>query len=34
MEEFYRAIHQIVGELMVAENFYIALYDEERALIN
>jgi GAF domain-containing protein len=34
MQEFYRAIHEVVGELMNAENFYIALYDEERQLIN
>ena len=30
MPAFYRTIHEIVGELMYAENFYIALYDEER----
>src|SRR6266480_4013452 len=34
MQEFYRAIHEVVGELMDAKNFYIALYDEERQLIN
>jgi PAS domain S-box-containing protein len=34
MPEFYRAIHEIVGELMYARNIYIALYDEERQLIN
>jgi PAS domain S-box-containing protein len=34
MQEFYRAIHAVVGELMNARNFYIALYDEERQLIN
>jgi PAS domain S-box-containing protein len=34
MQEFYRAIHEIVGELMDAKNFFIALYDEERRLIN
>ena len=28
MAEFYAAIHAIVAELMYAENFYIALYDE------
>ena len=28
MAEFYPAMHAIVGELMNAENFYIALYDE------
>jgi PAS domain S-box-containing protein len=34
MQEFYAAVHAIVGELMYAENFFIALYDEERQLIN
>ena len=34
MPSFYAAIHAIVGELMYAENFYIALYDERRQLIN
>jgi PAS domain S-box-containing protein len=34
MQEFYRAIHEIVGELMYAENFFIALHDEERGLTN
>ncbi len=34
MAEFYLAMHAIVGELMNAENFYIALYDEERQLLN
>jgi len=34
MPEFYRAIHEVVGELMPAKNFYIALYDEQRQLIN
>jgi PAS domain S-box-containing protein len=33
MQQFYRAIHEIVGELMDARNFYIALYDAERQLI-
>jgi len=27
LPQFYRAIHNIVGELMYARNFYIALYD-------
>ncbi len=31
MPAFYAKIHEIVGELMYADNFYIALYDEERA---
>jgi PAS domain S-box-containing protein len=34
MQEFYRAIHEIVGELMFAENFFIALWDEEHRLIS
>ncbi len=34
MQDFYRQIHAIVGELMYADNFYIALYDEERRAIN
>ena len=29
MGEFYAAVHGIVGELMYADNFYIALYDGE-----
>ena len=34
MQEFYAAMHGIVGELMDASNFYIALYDEDRQMIN
>ena len=34
LQEFYRAIHGVVAELMYARNFYIALYDEERRLIS
>ena len=34
MREFYRAVHSVVGELMYANNLYIALYDEERQLIS
>ena len=34
MQEFYRAIHEVVGELMPAKNFFIALYDDQRQLIN
>ncbi|MEP7225664.1 MAG: GAF domain-containing protein, partial [Actinomycetota bacterium] len=34
MPSFYAGIHQIVGTLMNAENFYIALYDEEHGSIN
>src|SRR3954451_14753198 len=31
---FYATIHGIVGELMYAANFYIALYDADRRLLN
>ena len=34
MQEFYREVHAVVGELMQANNFFIALYDDERQLIN
>jgi signal transduction histidine kinase/CheY-like chemotaxis protein len=34
LQEFYRAIHAVVGELIYARNFFLALYDEERRLIN
>jgi PAS domain S-box-containing protein len=34
MQEFYRAVHEVVGELMYAKNFMIALYDDGRQLIN
>ena len=34
MQQFYAAIHGIVGELMNADNFYVALYDEERQAMN
>jgi GAF domain-containing protein/CheY-like chemotaxis protein len=34
MPSFYAAIHEIVGELMYADNFYIALYDPDRERIS
>jgi GAF domain-containing protein/CheY-like chemotaxis protein len=34
MEDFYRGVHEILGALIYAENFYIALYDESRTLIS
>ena len=34
LHAFYATIHGIVGELMFADNFYIALYDQERGSIN
>ncbi|HEX6269053.1 MAG TPA: GAF domain-containing protein, partial [Anaerolineales bacterium] len=33
MQSFYRKLHKIVGKLMYAENFFIALYDEQSDLI-
>ena len=34
LQEFYREVHAVVGELMHAANFFIALYDDERQLIS
>jgi signal transduction histidine kinase/DNA-binding response OmpR family regulator/HPt (histidine-containing phosphotransfer) domain-containing protein len=34
MEQFYASLHDIVGELMYANNFYIVLYDEARNAMN
>jgi GAF domain-containing protein/CheY-like chemotaxis protein len=34
MDAFYTEIHHIVGELMYADNFYIALYDDRYGLVN
>ena len=34
MQEFYREVHAVVGELMYAKNLFIALYDEERQRIS
>src|SRR4051812_23739786 len=34
MDEFYRGLHEILGQLMYAENIYIALVDEVRREIN
>ncbi|CAN5584120.1 hypothetical protein BH23CHL7_BH23CHL7_16240 [soil metagenome] len=34
MGEFYAAMHLIVGELMFANNFYIALYDADEQTLN
>jgi signal transduction histidine kinase/CheY-like chemotaxis protein/nitrate/nitrite-specific signal transduction histidine kinase len=34
LQDFYRAVHATVAGLMFAENFYIALYDDQRQLIN
>jgi len=34
LQQFYGAIHSIVGELMYARNFYVALYDAETQLLS
>jgi GAF domain-containing protein/DNA-binding response OmpR family regulator len=34
MPEFYAAMHRVVGELMYARNFFIALYDEATEIIS
>jgi two-component system, cell cycle sensor histidine kinase and response regulator CckA len=34
LQQFYAAIHNIVGELMYARNFYIALYDSTTQLLS
>ncbi len=34
LKELYGAIHKIIKELMPADNFYIALYDEETKLLS
>jgi len=33
LEELYRAVHEIIGELMPANNFYIALYDRASKMV-
>ncbi|MFA5403781.1 MAG: PAS domain S-box protein [Ignavibacteria bacterium] len=34
LDEFYKAVHTIVSELMPANNFYIALYEKESEMIS
>ena len=34
LQEFYREVHAVVGELMHASNFFVALYDDDRQLIS
>lgn len=34
LEEFYYSVHQIIKELMSAENFYIAIYDADNNILN
>lgn len=33
LQALLRAVHEIVGELMPAQNFYVSLYDEEKGLL-
>ncbi len=34
LDDLYRAVHDIIGEVMPANNFYIALYDEDEDLLH
>ena len=34
LENLYRSVHHIIGELILAENFYIALYDESSKIVH
>ncbi len=34
LSEFYKQIHQVIGELMYAGNFFIALYDEKSGIVS
>jgi len=34
MDDFYRGVHEIIAELLYAENLYIALYDADRGEIS
>lgn len=34
LDELYRAVHKIIGELIPAQNFYIALYDEKKETLH
>lgn len=34
LDKLYRLIHSVIGELMPAENLYIALYDDETGLLS
>ncbi len=33
LDEFYRKVHEVIGQLMYAENLFIALYDTQSGLI-
>jgi hypothetical protein len=34
IDNLYRKIHEIIGELMPAKNFYISLYDEKNNILS
>lgn len=34
MDSFYRSVHEIIGKLMFAKNFYICLYDAQKEVVN
>ena len=34
LDELFQAVHAIIGQVMIAHNFYIALYDDESDLIS
>jgi len=34
LEELYRSVHMIVGELILAKNFFIAIHDETTGMLN
>ena len=34
LQEFYKRLHQIIGELMYAGNFFIAIYDEQTGMLS
>lgn len=34
MDNFYRSLHEIIGELMYARNFYICLYEPQEELVD
>ncbi|WP_241970391.1 diguanylate cyclase domain-containing protein [Idiomarina seosinensis] len=34
MDSFYRSVHEIIGKLMFAKNFYICLHDSQQEVVN
>src|SRR5215217_4584662 len=34
MQSFYKKLHKIIGRLMYAENFFIAIHDKQTDLVN